>query len=504
MDSCFGARSLFGGHSSTDTLFSTTQLEVIQDLDLYFIRQIAHSLGEYDLEQKIDLEIKMREGTTKLLAVCQHRPQSLEAAKSLLTSNERMAAYVAELQRRKTTADRPRQSHLGGFPLDVSHSRVAVSEIRMPLMWKDTDHFKNKGDYRRFAVFCLLKIGTEIYDTLMISNVDRSMTDVSFDDTIVFNHIPPDFEFKLEVYSHILQDDLSMASTPRKIKTKITNSVSRAIGRKLAASLKEELNSLEIGPKFELEAHATLRLSDADDKAHTYDLTVESLENPQHQLPLFGHFCCKLAVVPDCTYEEQLAGYLSVVQLANGVSGRRRLWCVLKNFQLCLWTSPEDARHLPPVLSIPINTDTRLRTDGCTSKYMHAIRITMVVSDKVQEHLMVADTESDFNKWLLHLRQHIKDHELWGNLASKHMEIPSPGPRRPPMFLHARQTSLYDETSLKDSPQGIAGSGVLEGGQRISPISVRSRSSSTSSASSSVSGNRNYPLLPAKKAFGYF
>lgn len=45
MDSCFGARSLFGGHSSTDTLFSSTQLEVIQDLDLYFIRQIAHSLG---------------------------------------------------------------------------------------------------------------------------------------------------------------------------------------------------------------------------------------------------------------------------------------------------------------------------------------------------------------------------------------------------------------------------------------------------------------------------
>lgn len=64
---------------------------------------------EYDLEQKIDLEIKMREGTTKLLAVCQHRPQSLEAAKSLLTSNERMAAYVAELQRRKT-AERPKQS----------------------------------------------------------------------------------------------------------------------------------------------------------------------------------------------------------------------------------------------------------------------------------------------------------------------------------------------------------------------------------------------------------
>ncbi|XP_050049012.2 rhotekin-2-like isoform X1 [Dermacentor andersoni] len=465
-------------------------------------RRTLSGRKEYDLEQKIDLEIKMREGTTKLLAVCQHRPQSLEAAKSLLTSNERMAAYVAELQRRKT-AERPKQS-IGGFPLELSRSRVAVSEIRMPLIWKDTDHFKNKGDYRRFAVFCLLKIGTEIYDTAMVSNVDRSMTDVSFDDTIVFNNIPPDFEFKLEVYSHILQDDLSMASTPRKIKTKITNSVSRAIGRKLAASLKEELNSFEIGPKFELEAHATLRLSDADDKAHTYDLTMESLENPQLQLPLFGHFCCKLAVVPDCTHEEQLSGYLGVVQLANGVSGRRRLWCVLKNFQLCLWTSPEDARHLPPVLSIPINMDTHLRTDNCSSKYMHAIRIISAIADKVQEHLIVADGEQDFTKWLLHLRQHIKDHELWGNLASKRMEIPSPGPRRAPMFLHARQTSLYDETSLKESPQGLAGSAVQDNAQRISPTSVRSRSSSTSSASSSVSGSRNFPLLPARKAFGYF
>lgn len=61
-------------------------------------------LQEYDLEQKIDLEIKMREGTTKLLAACRHQTQTLEAAKNLLTSNERMSAYMAELQRRKKEA----------------------------------------------------------------------------------------------------------------------------------------------------------------------------------------------------------------------------------------------------------------------------------------------------------------------------------------------------------------------------------------------------------------
>lgn len=61
----------------------------------------------------------MREGTTKLLAACgggqggtagrggggsaTNLPHTLEAAKNLLTSNERMTAYMAELQRRRTT-----------------------------------------------------------------------------------------------------------------------------------------------------------------------------------------------------------------------------------------------------------------------------------------------------------------------------------------------------------------------------------------------------------------
>lgn len=57
------------------------------------------------------------------------------------------------------------------------------------------------------------------------------------------NNVPPDFEFRLEVYSHILQDDLTMASTPRKIKKTIHSSISRTVGKKLAATLKDELNA---------------------------------------------------------------------------------------------------------------------------------------------------------------------------------------------------------------------------------------------------------------------
>lgn len=57
------------------------------------------------------------------------------------------------------------------------------------------------------------------------------------------NQIPADFTFQLEVYSHILQDDMSIASTPRKIKKTIHSSISRTVGKKLAASLRDELNS---------------------------------------------------------------------------------------------------------------------------------------------------------------------------------------------------------------------------------------------------------------------
>jgi len=40
------------------------------------------------------------------------------------------------------------------------------------------------ADYRRFTVFCLIRIGTEVYETGLVSEVDRLITDISFDDVI--------------------------------------------------------------------------------------------------------------------------------------------------------------------------------------------------------------------------------------------------------------------------------------------------------------------------------
>lgn len=46
--------------------------------------------------------MKMRDGSAKMLAAAKHTPQQLEAAKSLHTSNCRMAAYMEHLQRRNS------------------------------------------------------------------------------------------------------------------------------------------------------------------------------------------------------------------------------------------------------------------------------------------------------------------------------------------------------------------------------------------------------------------
>ncbi|XP_078268894.1 rhotekin-2-like isoform X2 [Rhinoraja longicauda] len=144
--------------------------------------------GVSDLQEKIDFETRMREGACKLLAASTQRDQVLHAAKSLLTCNARLIRYRAELQkhsedqilakvsRRSSEAETKEQRPCSG--------KVAISDIRIPLMWKDTDHFNYRGRSQRFAVFCLLKIEAQIFETEMVI-VDKALTDICFEDLII-------------------------------------------------------------------------------------------------------------------------------------------------------------------------------------------------------------------------------------------------------------------------------------------------------------------------------
>ncbi|KAL1274821.1 hypothetical protein QQF64_027635, partial [Cirrhinus molitorella] len=165
------------------------KLRILEDLNMIYIRQIALSLKDSDIQKKIDYEIRMREGACKLLAACSQRDQALEASKSLLTCNARIMAYMSELQRMKEAQvmQRVARRSSDAGPMDdrsPCKGKVAISDLRIPLMWKDTEYFKNKGELHRCAVFCLLQLGGEIFDTDMVM-VDRTLTDICFDNTIV-------------------------------------------------------------------------------------------------------------------------------------------------------------------------------------------------------------------------------------------------------------------------------------------------------------------------------
>jgi len=397
------------------------------------------------MEQKIDLEIRLRELAAQAILEAQNEIDILEVEKSLLTSDQRMSCYAAQLEQQRKQLSNPslstdsgrgsksgnRRSDTIGPNEDASspsfsslsnsqspsklspvsgesanspslncshHSRaglrhsstntlsakqkaknkkreqlmqsitslsnidcnmvtnnrasISISEIRIPLMWRDVDHFKGRGDYKRFAVFCLLKIDSQIYDTQLICDVDRQVTDVTFDDLVVFNEIAHNFELSLEVYSCVYLEQFSFTSTPRKLKEKLTNSVSRAMGRRLAtqtasANYTKELQAYDKSYRFAMIASATLRLDDASDTVKTYDLvlvrpsahhrhhlgassiynngnnnnynlgdqnllSINTKDADKNTLPLFGHFCCKLLVRPDVFDKNVKSGYLRV------------------------------------------------------------------------------------------------------------------------------------------------------------------------------------------------
>ncbi|KAL0134671.1 hypothetical protein PUN28_001455 [Cardiocondyla obscurior] len=394
----------------------------------------ARNKVEHDLEQKIEVEIKMREGSARLLAAAKHRAQSLEAAKALLTSNERMSVYIAELQsRRRETV---KQSCASG-----STGKLSISDLRIPLMWRDSDHFKNRGDHRRFAVFCLARLGTEVHDTSLLCPIDRTHTDLSFPDVLIFNNVPAEFELILEIYSHVLQEDLSIASTPRRIKKTIHSSISKTVGKKLAASLRDEFGSAKSGPQFDLVAYAKLTLGDTNDNTHTHDLVINSIQNKCHSLPLFGHFCCRLAVQPECINKEMCIGNVKI----DG----QDYWARLQGFHIKIWESKKHAEEgQNSEHTIPINKKTIIQPSKSSSKEF----LINNSGNNIEKMLPIKfESKEEAQKWSRLLLMHANDHSRWKHAAEVIQRVSSIESTRNSFISNKRQGSLYDETPLIES-----------------------------------------------------
>ena len=90
--------------------------------------------------------------------------KSLEAAKRLRLSKTRMDMLKYELNKLKRGRGSPLCATIAnGTQSRPSYAGVSISDVRIPLMWKRKDHMKDMGDARRFAAFCLARIGSQVF-----------------------------------------------------------------------------------------------------------------------------------------------------------------------------------------------------------------------------------------------------------------------------------------------------------------------------------------------------
>nr|XP_033799437.1 rhotekin-2 isoform X4 [Geotrypetes seraphini] len=345
------------------------------------------------IQEKIDFEMRMREGICRLLSVSTQKDQVLHAVKNLMTCNSRIQAYMSEQHKQMDNQiiDRTgrRSSDVRTKDRTACTGKVAISAIRIPLMWKDTDHFSNKESSQRYAVFCMFKMGAEVFDTDMVI-VDKAVTDICFENVIVF------------------------------------------------------------GVKYSLLAHITLTLSSAGDAFTTHNLIISSSEISSFWLPLYGSMCCRLVAQPAFMTEPSIAGFLNQQQTIGGQLHWKRLYCMLQGGNFFGYYTPEEIEaKVDPALTVPVNKETRIRAvDKDSRKRTNSFAVINPESGETVTQIFVADSREELQRWMEAFWQHFYDLSQWKHCAEKLMKIEVMSPRKPPLFSTKGATSVYHDMSI--------------------------------------------------------
>ncbi|XP_037535495.1 rhotekin-2 [Nematolebias whitei] len=410
-----------------------------------------------NVQEKLDFEKRMREGAYKLLLACSKREQVLSASKNLLTCNARIKAYLAQLQRNNEEQDMIRAEKRSADGRLPCHGTIAVTGLRFPLLWRDSDHFNNKGSSRRVAVFCLMQIGSEVFDTEMVV-VDRSITDVCFEGVTVFKDSVPEFDLRVELWSCSLEEELPLVKTPKKLAKKLRSSFGKSAGKKFCSLVDTpdpdtflQTNPIPPGARYSLLAYTTLGLPDADSSFQSHSLIVYQDAEWSSWLPLYGNLCCRLVVQPTCMTQNMMTGYLSQKQSVEGMSRCCSLFCVLSaGFLSCYFTPEEIDAKVQPALNVPINKETRIHALSKASAGLKSKSLSIINSspEGSQSVVFVADSRDELDEWLDALHQHLYDQSQWLHCCNRLMKIELSSPWTPSLFLTKQADSVYNDLSI--------------------------------------------------------
>ncbi|KAK5972394.1 Anillin domain-containing protein [Trichostrongylus colubriformis] len=162
-----------------------------------------------------------------------------------------------------------------------SRANIGVSQISVPLAWNSDQHFKSKGETRVYSMFVVLQTKSRVVDSRMVTNVDRTMTDVVFPESFIFEGEPDDFCVEITLYA--ARTDLGLSDGGGSLRTRIT----RSLGRRFGGQVKSNLSTMEPpnglrgdsaigGTHFNMLARAYLVLTDAGDECKIHDLRLSA------------------------------------------------------------------------------------------------------------------------------------------------------------------------------------------------------------------------------------
>ncbi|XP_056445222.1 rhotekin-like [Gadus chalcogrammus] len=425
-----------------------------------------------ELQRQIEMEVRMQEGASRLLAACSQRDQALEASKSLLTCNARLLALLGQLQRMRESQVLQRIGHRSSDAKDTlpCTGKLAISGLRIPLMWKDSEYFKNKGELHQCAVFCLLQCGKDIRDT-NLAVVDRTLTDICFEDTVLFTEVEPGFQLRVELYSSPMADDASSGArrlsllgstlggqSGRRIRAAFDAATACGSGSGVGGGERAEDQApalspppVTLGPRFHLLGHTTLTMDHVQDSFKTHDLSLTATEDSPFWLPLYGSMCCRLVAQPACMTRPVVMGRLRVKSTADA-DGWEDIYGVLRGPTLLCYQCEKDMQSDElPLLVIPVNKNTIVSV----SEEEVLPAPTLLISTKCHGENIVytvaPPTPQDTQRWLVLCQQQLHDLNCWQRCCTNLMKIEEPVPRKASA---TRQGSLYHEMVTPSAGEG--------------------------------------------------
>jgi len=353
-------------------------------------RVVSFFIWDPELERKIDCEVKMIDGISKLLNVATNLEHTIECNKALVLSQQRMLAFMAEIRRKQQNLLKKDETNL-----EPTKATVLLSDIRLPIVWNKMK--KAKTEQKKFAVFCLAKIGCEIIDTQM-KFIDKQSTEILFTDQLKFENVPHQFELQLEIYA--LNKSFALSSSGKDFANRYSYFSTHGSPHHLRKAAQPSTTEQTKSSKFVLVGRTTLTKNSAFRTARVRYLTLENtIENPLMRLPIETSFIARFVIQPVCfTRSSTFAGIVESKRVAFS--------CRISSGFFHGEEIVRNRSAIPQRFTLPIRSDTVILSRNDHLSFSIHNRGYDQDEFVVQDILML-------NMWTRALQQHIVDIRAW-------------------------------------------------------------------------------------------